>query len=492
MKKNITRIAALGISAMMMAPISAFAVEPGLSVDKLNYLYTTGMQLDLSSAEEVTAVKITNKNTGTAVENSYNSDGDILTVEFNEKLNRDTIYKFDVSIGEDTVTKYYRLNTVFSEDFEDDSWVVDTLYKSGSTEVTVNKGKFTLAKQLGTGSEKGVYSVKSDSGNKYLKVEKACSGAVPALVIDAVENKEYTGIEFDLKLNHEMSDKDKYSSVNPITEGVVLRYAYRDAGTSNANGGNSTVWYSINNDGTKVMNTTDTLVKGNIGFTMVEGGTTTIENYTVDGNNNYYGTCSNDFNASKYGAAGSTVEPQYTSISEKGYADHSDWAAGQYHYAASITDDNVAASVITAQNSTSYENVKALTDNDYVNESGAIALYLKGRYVGNKLGTDLDNIFVFDVEELGDTMLEWNPQIEGNTVNVSLSSSGQELEKATLAVVSYTARGKMIGFSKQEIKLNDKSSINPVEVPSEATKVIVYLWDDMDNIKYLLPCEKLR
>ena len=50
----------------------------------------------------------------------------------------------------------------------------------------------------------------------------------------------------------------------------------------------------------------------------------------------------------------------------------------------------------------------------------------------------------------------------------------------------------MIGFSKQEIKLNDKSSINPVEVPSEATKVIVYLWDDMDNIKYLLPCEKLR
>lgn len=82
MKKNITRIVALGISAMMMAPISAFAVEPGLSVDKLNYLYTTGMQLDLSSSEEVTAVKITNRNTDTEVENSYNSDGDILTISY--------------------------------------------------------------------------------------------------------------------------------------------------------------------------------------------------------------------------------------------------------------------------------------------------------------------------------------------------------------------------------------------------------------------------
>ena len=486
MKKNITRIVALGISAMMMAPISAFAVEPGLSVDKLNYLYTTGMQLDLSSSEEVTAVKITNRNTDTEVENSYNSDGDILTIKFNERLNRDTTYKFDISIGEDTVTKYYRLNTVFSEDFEDDSWIADTSYTSGSTGVTVNDD-FTLAKQISNGSGAGVYSVKSDNDNKYLKMEKSSDGAAPALVIDAVEDKEYTGIEFDLKLNHEMSDRDKYANVNPITEGVVLKYAYRDAGTASANGGNSTVWYSINNDGTKVMNTTNTLVKGNIGFTMVEGGTTTIENYTVAGNNNYYGACSNDFNASKYGTAGSTVEPQYTSISEKEYADHSDWAADQYHYAASITDDNVAASVITAKDSTSYENVKALTDNDYVNESGAIALYLKGRYATNKLGTDLDNIFVFDVEELTD---EWVTNIDGANIISYVIPYTTKPVYGDLIIALYDSDGKLINC--KSISADQATEENPLTMPYNKETSSCYKAYRWSSVNSMVPMEGVK
>ncbi len=119
-----------------------------------------------------------------------------------------------------------------------------------------------------------------------------------------------------------------------------------------------------------------------------------------------------------------------------------------------------------------------------VPESAKIAIY------AHSSTTKVDNIKVYRFKVL-DSVLEWKPVLDGNTVSVNVTSFGQTADTAKVIVAWYTDKDEMVDCAIKDVNLNTISTIEPVTVP-DGNKVIVYIWNNMDDIKPLLPCEQLR
>ncbi len=119
-----------------------------------------------------------------------------------------------------------------------------------------------------------------------------------------------------------------------------------------------------------------------------------------------------------------------------------------------------------------------------VPESAKIAIY------AHSSTTKVDNIKVYRFKVL-DSVLEWKPVLDGNTVSVNVTSFGQTADTAKVIVAWYTDKDEMVDCAIKDVNLNTISTIKPVTVP-DGNKVIVYIWNNMNDIKPLLPCEQLR
>lgn len=119
-----------------------------------------------------------------------------------------------------------------------------------------------------------------------------------------------------------------------------------------------------------------------------------------------------------------------------------------------------------------------------VPESAKIAIY------AHSSTTKVDNIKVYRFKVL-DSVLEWKPVLDGNTVSVNVTSFGQTADTAKVIVAWYTDKDEMVDCAIKDVNLNTISTIEPVTVP-DGNKVIVYIWNNMNDIKPLLPCEQLR
>lgn len=119
-----------------------------------------------------------------------------------------------------------------------------------------------------------------------------------------------------------------------------------------------------------------------------------------------------------------------------------------------------------------------------VPESAKIAIY------AHSSTTKVDNIKVYRFKVL-DSVLEWKPVLDGNKVSVNVTSFGQTADTAKVIVAWYTDKDEMVDCAIKDVNLNTISTIEPVTVP-DGNKVIVYIWNNMNDIKPLLPCEQLR
>ena len=117
-------------------------------------------------------------------------------------------------------------------------------------------------------------------------------------------------------------------------------------------------------------------------------------------------------------------------------------------------------------------------------ENAKIAIY------AHSCTTKVDNIKVYRFKVL-DSVLEWKPVLDGNTVSVNVTSFGQTADTAKVIVAWYTDKDEMVDCAIKDVNLNTISTIEPVTVP-DGNKVIVYIWNNMNDIKPLLPCEQLR
>ena len=117
-------------------------------------------------------------------------------------------------------------------------------------------------------------------------------------------------------------------------------------------------------------------------------------------------------------------------------------------------------------------------------ENAKIAIY------AHSSTTKVDNIKVYRFKVL-DSVLEWKPVLDGNAVSVNVTSFGQTADTAKVIVAWYTDKDEMVDCTIKDVNLNTISTIEPVTVP-DGNKVIVYIWNNMDDIKPLLPCEQLR
>ena len=411
---------------------------------------------DLRGAE-VTSAAVTRENNSKSVTAVFVNP---------EKIAMDKAYKIKVSFvdGSESVSKQaFRLDKIFTEDFEDynvgDKWQNDefTPISEGGKDGT---GKFYI------GAYNTVY-LAGDSKNKYLSHQ----AQYPVVITD--ESCKNLGndfiVEADLGVNKFTSNNtgDHYYGMVGFGMGTPKFGSFQYPGYVDLTLDAGQWWCSavgVVNMGMR---------QNDIGDNENEKGSLEINYWKNTDTVNELTSFANikEFNAAaNYGQKNTKVKDN--------------WSVGQTYNM--IAEKNGGTYSLQVRNGGDCYNAETSASDILYNspESAQIAIY------ANCSTTTVDNIKVYRFKVL-DSVLEWTPQLSGNTVNVNVTSMGQEAETAKVIVAWYTDKDEMVDCKTQTVNLNTISSIEPVAIP-DGNKVVVYIWNDMENIKPLLPCEQLR
>lgn len=395
MKRVISILAALGITA---GGLNVPAFAESFDVAKVNYIYTTGMQAVVSDAKKLSECTLL-KN-GLGIEDnkvSFTVDDNTVTLTFENKLLPDTVYSvvFKSTDGNE-ITKSFRMNKVFYEDFQGDEFEIsDSEIPSGTVSSPAEVG--TGMKYISHSAGANKYRIMEDNGNKYFLVSGGRSSAA-GLYINNTADNEYTTVEYDLTLKHpfnyDSSDKYGWNEGAQPPMGVQFRTQLDNLETSNKYIGLSSLWSYDDKSGVrKYKFMGSSMQKGALGFNMTSDGTMTIERYKTAAKNVKYSDIKNDFEQTE-GKEGSL----YSTVDEKSAMN---WGAGEYHFAASYVNSTAAVRIDTPLDE-SCGFVSETGSDDYVEPTGYAAINVCGRYVpaAGKLGTAVDNIFVYNLEKV--------------------------------------------------------------------------------------------
>ena len=385
-----------------------------------------------------------------------------------EKLELDKAYKLKATFADNSESfsaQAFRLDKIFTEDFEGynagDKW---------STAFTPNAEAEKTGKD-GTGefyvSSNQTATVESGSANKYL----ALSAQYPLVISD--ESCKNLGNDFIVEADIEV-DKFNSSSTGELRYGMVGF----GIGTPKIRDFQHPGYFDLTQSKGQWWCSPVGVV--NMGIRQNDAGNSDIEKGSIEIN---YWKNTDTVNALT-SFANITKFDKEANYGQENTKFKDNWSAGQAYNM--IGQKNGGTYSLQVRNgSECFSAASSAADILYnAPESAKIAIY------AHSSTTKVDNIKVYRFKVL-DSVLEWKPVLNENTVTVNVTSIGQTTDKANVIVAWYTDKDEMVDCAIKEVNLNTISTIEPVTVP-DGNKVIVYIWNNMDDIKPLLPCEQLR